>query len=97
MSFDTVCLLTGSVHSFPETSLGVPDFSEIIGKPAPLEAPSRNLEACICFPLGFSDFFGLPSTLDLSNEPEISKNLSTCWQLFKRRLALAFALLVRVL
>ena len=60
MSFDTVSLLTGSVHSFPETSLGVPDFSKIIGKPAPLEAPMRTYTAniysqftvigCVTFP-----------------------------------------------
>ena len=59
-----ICILTIFVQSFPETSLGVPDFSEIIGK-------SRSFEGCICFPLDLSDFLGRPSALDLSNEPEI--------------------------
>ena len=50
------------VQSFPETSLGVPDFSEIIGK-------SRSFEDFGT--LDLSDFLGRPSALDLSNEPEV--------------------------
>ena len=58
------------VHSsLPETSLGVPDFSEIIGKPV---EGWRNFVDCVGFPVGLSDFFGRPSALDLSNEPEIN-------------------------
>ena len=48
-----------------DTSLGVPDFSEIIGKPL---AASVNF-GFPRFSIGFSPFFGLPSALDLSKDP----------------------------
>ena len=52
-----------------DTSLGVPDFSEIIGKPF---AASVNF-GFPRFSIGFSPFFGLPSALDLSKDPVKSK------------------------
>ena len=53
-----------------DTSLGVPDFSEIIGRPL---AASVNL-GCPRFSIGFTPFLTiLPSALDLSNDPKNQK------------------------
>ena len=61
-------------YSLAETSLGVPDFSEIMG--SPLEA-SLNLAVWIGLPgAGFSVFLGLPSALDLSKDPEVMEEIS---------------------
>ena len=48
-----------------DTSLGVPDFSEIIGRPLAV------LVGCPRFSIGFTPFFKLlPSALDLSKDPK---------------------------
>ena len=48
-----------------DTSLGVPDFSEIIGRPLAV------LVGCPRFSIGFTPFFRLlPSALDLSKDPK---------------------------